>query len=557
MLTDYVAPESLQRLQDEFVSALGLPLRICSETGEFLTEKSPSALSVSLEQNPLAAMASAKLRGEAEAEGEGGILLSPFAAPAADGSVPIELDGEILGRIVVADAPPPVAAPAPVAPAGAGNQRLVHLMAAVIARRYNRQKLLRTRIGELAALYRLTAEFTSKRDLQSVLDLVCRTVVEVLSAKACAIRLLNEDRTELVAKAVANLSPKYLNKGPVAISASQIDREVMTTGKTVYIADLRIDPRTLYPAEAEREGIVSGLCAPLTYKGRSEGVIRVYTGEVHEFDWYERSLLEAIAAQAAAAIVNSRLYEEAVRGEELRRTLRLAGEVQRRMIPGEPPKLPGLDVAALYVPCFELGGDFYDFLPLGDHNLGVAVCDVVGKGVRASLLMASIRASLRAHATNIYDMARVMERVNRDLCIDTAISDFATMFYGVIDVRERRFTYANAGHPPPLLIRGGRFCHLSTGGGVLGIDPEGTWKCDTMIFRPGDAVVLFTDGLAEALDFHDEPFGRQRIELAAQTALQAGQSADGVTKHILWEMRRFVGLQAAPDDLTLIVIRVL
>ena len=520
-LTDYVAPESLQRLQDEFVSALGLPLRVCSESGEPLVAESP----------PGAAPP------EPPDERAG-------AAAGAFG-VPILLEGQLLGRIV------------PDKPLRPETLRLLRLMASVIARRWHRQRLLRTRIGELAALYRLTGEFTSRRDLQSVLDLVCRTVVEVLRAKACAIRLLNEDGSELLVKAVANLSADYLAKGPVALSASKIDQEVVSAGRTVYIADLRSDPRVLYPAEADREGIVSGICAPLNYKGRCEGVIRVYTGQPHEFDWYERSLLEAIAAQAAAAIVNARLYEEAERAADLRRALRLAGEVQRRMIPQSPPKLPGLDIAALYVPCFELGGDFYDFLPLGEANVGLAVCDVVGKGVRASLLTASIRASLRAHAANIYDMSLVMERVNRDLCADAAVSDFATMFYGVVDAETRRLTYANAGHSPPLLVRDGRLTHLSAGGGVLGIDPHGRWGHESVTLRPGDVVVIYTDGLTEALDFHDEPFGRQRAERAAQAAAAAGQSADAIAKHLLWEMRRFVGLQAAVDDLTLVAIRVL
>jgi sigma-B regulation protein RsbU (phosphoserine phosphatase) len=219
--------------------------------------------------------------------------------------------------------------------------------------------------------------------------------------------------------------------------------------------------------------------------------------------------------------------------------------------------MPGLDVAAIYVPCFELAGDFYDFLPLPSDNLGLAVCDVVGKGVRASLLTASIRASLRAHAMNIYDMSQVLRRVNRDLCADTLSSDFATLFYGVIDARNRRFTYANAGHVPPLFVRGQKVTHLNTGGGVLGVDTDLKWRQEVIPLLPGDVIVAHTDGLHEAMNFEDEPFGRKRVEQAAMAAVGQAQNAEGIAKHILWEMRRFVGLQTPHDDLTLVAIKVL
>jgi serine phosphatase RsbU (regulator of sigma subunit) len=171
--------------------------------------------------------------------------------------------------------------------------------------------------------------------------------------------------------------------------------------------------------------------------------------------------------------------------------------------------------------------------------------------------MASIRASLRAHALNIYDMSLVLERVNRDLCADTLVRDFATLFYGVIDYRMRRFTYANAGHVPPILVRDGQFCELATGGGVLGISPTEHWRHDHCALHGGDVVLAFTDGIPEALNYDDEPFGRERIGRAALTAIEAGRTAEGVAHHVLWEMRRFTGLQTNFDDLTLVVIKVL
>ena len=528
-----------------------LPIRLCDPEAKPLTK--PSAVQ------------SFALPGQGDAEksqvanAAEPFSSSPTSVPWCD--VPIVVHEEVVGRITTGTA----AQPGNVlqAPVGASMDvstrmlRYLGLMANVISRMCDREKQLRTRVEELAALYRITAEFTNRRDLQSLLNFVATSVVEVLGVKACSIRLLSEDRKELVIKAVANMSQEYLNKGPIVVAQSKIDNEVISTLKPVYIADERTDPRIMYPAEAKREGIVSALVAPLVYKGHPEGVIRVYSGKKHKFDWFEESLLMAIAGEAATAIVNSRLNDEAAHAATMRRALGMAAEVQRRMIPSQPPNLPGFQVAALYVPTYELGGDFYDFIDLPPDNMGFAICDVVGKGVRASLLMASIRASLRAHATGIYEMSEVVGRVNRDLCADVLSSDFATLFYGVLDYKSRRFTYTNAGHPSPLLIRAGQTCAMSSGGLPLGIEPAAKWGWDSFVVKSGDVILAYTDGLSEAMNFEDVAFGSKRVEQAALAAIGQGKNAEGILRHVLWEMRRFAGLQTRFDDLTLLAIKVL
>jgi len=523
-LFKYLRPDSLQKLQDSFSVVAQAPIRICGRDGSPLTGESEIGAAPSASEPP-------GLRSE-------------------DGrlEVPILLDCEVVGRV-----------------SGPGYENdpaqaeriatLLRLMANVIGRLCDRTAELHDRVEELAALHHLTAEFATQRDLQHLLDLITASASKVLRAKACSIRLLSDDHRELVIKAVHNLSGWYLDKGPIPLSESQIDQEVLGKLQPVYIADERNDPRVLYPAEARREGIVSALCAPLVFRGRAEGVIRVYMSELHEFDWFETSLLQAMAAQAAAAIVNARLYAEAVQAEETRRQLRLAAEVQRGMIPAEPPRLEGWDIGAVYVPCYELGGDFYDFIHLPKDNMGLAIADVVGKGVRASLLMASVRASLRAHAVNIYEMSRILSLVNRDLCADSLASDFTTLFYGVLDRSTGRLTYSNAGHSTPLLYKGGQWRRLTAGGGVLGIDPQATWTQEAVDLKKGDLLLLYTDGLTEAMNFEDKPFGLERVQAAASAALAVHSTAEQIVKHVLWEMRRFAGLQSRLDDLTLVALR--
>jgi phosphoserine phosphatase RsbU/P len=484
---------------------------------------------------------------------DGGTLAqaSSLLGPVGDGAgieAPIAIDGDAFGRVVIQ----------PSGPDALGDQAargFADLLADVLARLAGKQRELLTRIEQLATLYRLTAEFTGRRELQSVLDLVTQTVVKTMGAKASTIRLLNADRTELLVQSAANLSPEYLDKGPILVGESLIDSAVLDDLAPVYIEDLGIDPRVLYPAEAKREGLVSAFCVPMIYKGRAEGVLRVYMGGVHEFDWFERSLAAAIASEAAAAIVNSRLYREAIRGARMQRELRLASAVQRRMIPSEAPDIPGLDIGMVYVPCFELAGDFFDFIPLAENNLGIVVCDVVGKGVRASLLMASIRASLRAHASYVYELSDVIAHVNRDLCIETATSDFATLFYGVLNTDTGLFTYVNAGHMPAMLVRNGKCRELDTSGGIIGLDEESRWEHRSVQIDSGDTLMFYSDGLSDALNFQDESFGRSRIIKGLLNAVDEHEDAETITAHVLWEMRRFAGLQKRFDDLTIVTVK--
>ena len=477
---------------------------------------------------------------------DGTLLAGPAKHAPAPAQMRILLNGSHVGTIGLLGegVPPPE------------TVRLLGLMRDMLTRLVEQAHQLRERVDELAAVYKLTEVFTGRTQLAEVHPLVAETMAQITGADACSIRVFNADRTELLRVAAHGLTDAYMDKGPIRLADSEIDKKILETGQCVYIPDQRTDPRVLYKAEAQREGIVSALCAPMTYMGRVEGIIRVYTKRPHEFDWFQTSLICRVADQAASAIVNARLYQEALEASNIRRQLRLASEIQRRMIPTGPPQAPGLDIATIYVPCFEVGGDFYDFIEMTDGNLGVCVADVMGKGVPASLLMASVRSSLRAHAAHVYALSDVLTAVNDDLYGGSPESDFVTLFYGVLDVPAHRLTYCSAGHEPALLIRDGRAQALKANGGLIGILPDMLFRHDVLDLLAGDVLVICTDGVPEAMNFQEELFGRDRVRDAALDAVGRGEDARGVANHILWEVRRFAGLQTRCDDLTLVVIRV-
>ncbi|HVT80854.1 MAG TPA: GAF domain-containing protein, partial [Phycisphaerae bacterium] len=374
-LTEFLDQATLQDIQDSLVMVAQVKASILDDAGQPLTQ---TTVSERFSNRSAAIAAARRQKGDSN-------LDQPFSAP-------IIVNDIKLGSIVME---PTKAAPikssqvtrlakklnVPVEQIrgiidamneeGMGQRtasvQFLYLLANALSRLCSQEMQLRQRINELTALFNISTMLSGTRGLQQILDRITRAVAEALHVKSCSLRLLDDHRDELVIKSVYGLSEEYLKKGPVTVALSPIDRAALA-GQAVYIRDMTTDERVIYPHESQREGIVSSLVVGMVFKDRPIGVLRVYTAEIHEFTDVERKLLESIASQAAVAIENARLQEEAVEKERLERQVQIAAEVQRRMMPTRPPRVPGLDIAALYVPCFELGGDFYDFIPLGDHS---------------------------------------------------------------------------------------------------------------------------------------------------------------------------------------------
>jgi sigma-B regulation protein RsbU (phosphoserine phosphatase) len=164
--------------------------------------------------------------------------------------------------------------------------------------------------------------------------------------------------------------------------------------------------------------------------------------------------------------------------------------------------------------------------------------------------MASVRAALRAQVDNVYYLYEVIRRVNIMLYRDTTASEFVTLFYGVLDARNKQFTFCNAGHPPGLIRRGEEIIELTADNMVLGIDPDEQYRQAVVQLKSGDVLLLYTDGLTDAMNFKQEIFGKQRL---LDVFKQAANTAELVTEHILWEVRKYVGMAERTDDITMIV----
>lgn len=277
------------------------------------------------------------------------------------------------------------------------------------------------------------------------------------------------------------------------------------------------------------------------------------------YDASDRLLLSSAAEIFALMIENARLNDRALEQEKVRRDLALAAEVQRRLLPAQPPPSPAATIAAFTLPARSIGGDFYDFLDLSDGRIGIAIADIAGKGIAAALLTSVVQASLRmVSAENDITASRLAARMNRFLHRSTAASNYATFFYAQFDADGRRMRYVNAGHNPPYLVRrtsdGVEITDLCAGGMVLGLFPDADYEDAEVHLRPGDLFVAFTDGVTEARNDRDEEFGEDRLKDLLREAV--GAPAPEVSTMLADRMRGWIAGAEQHDDLTFVVVRV-
>ncbi len=565
-LTDVLDIPTLQQIQDSFTALTRFSTTIRDADGNPVTRPSDMA-SLARSDRVLEFL----IAGDVAAENKAGFVAPIVVNDEVLGSITIEAPTNEQGKIPIASRgnfekltqalglPAERAAEViqiverEVAPSRAASLQFLYLLANSIARLCYKDFELGKRVEELSALYRMSTVLAGHRNLQHVLDTAVQTAAEVMNVKAVSIRLIDDAGKSLIPRATCGLTDKYIHKGPINPERSEIFKKALA-GDVVVVEDIPNDPRVLYPQYARDEGLASMLVAGMQFQGRPIGTVQVFTGEKRRFTRYERDLLKAMAQLLAAAIQHAKLDAMRRAAEQIQHQVRLAADVQKRMLPRGVPNVPPLDIAARYVPSAQLGGDFYDFIPL-NGNLGVCVGDVVGKGVAASLLMASVRASLRAYTQDVYDLDEIISRVNIALSRDTRDNEFATLFYGVVDPTTRRMTYCNAGHEPTLLLRDGQFHVLDTGGMIVGIDPNQKYEKGVIDLKAGDMLLLYSDGLCDAQSFDGRRFGRQRIKDAMLAARETTTAHDALS-HVLWEMRRFAGLNDRTDDTTLVMIRV-
>ena len=297
---------------------------------------------------------------------------------------------------------------------------------------------------------------------------------------------------------------------------------------------------------------------PLIAQGKLAGIMLVdHPANGRELDQRRMNLLTGIASQTALAIETNHLQAEAAERQRLERELEVARDIQMSFLPERAPAIPHLDVAAYYRAARQVGGDFYDFIHLKDGTWGLVVADVADKGIPAALYMALSRTLLRAVARSRNDPAVTLERVNELLLADTHSDLFVTMWYGIWNPGDQSLFYASAGHNPPLLLqnKAQQIQLLKLKGIALGVLEDISLPTDKIHLAPGDTLIIYTDGITEALAGDGTEFGMNRLENAVRTHARA--SAQDLVEAVIADLDRFTGAEPPFDDLTLVAARCL
>lgn len=248
-----------------------------------------------------------------------------------------------------------------------------------------------------------------------------------------------------------------------------------------------------------------------------------------------------------------RLFEEARERQRMAEELRVAAEIQARLLPTAPPQIDGWDLATVWAPCREVGGDYFDFIRgRQDGRLAIAVGDIAGKGAGAALLMSSLHAAVRAQSRLGMPVPELMESINRYVCESTPADKFLTLFYGELDLETGVLDYSNAGHVPPFVLRAtGEQLRLISGGPAMGILSEGVYERGTTRLEEGDALLLFSDGVTELFNGRGDQFGDERLSAAVAPGMAASQMCERIRR----AGQQFARGRAPSDDTALVVVR--
>ncbi len=413
------------------------------------------------------------------------------------------------------------------------------------------QRLMQA-VAELTILNDLARLISSTMEVDGILDRVVHSAIKTIGAEQGVISLMEASHSTPLRTLVRGVDTSRPGK-PMRLN-DLLSGWLIKHRKPLVLDDLSQDSRfNRVMPKGNRIRTVLGV--PLSSRGNLIGVITLFNKKREErFSDDDVRMLSIIAAQSAQVIENARLYEQEKELQRIERELEMAREMQMALLPKQVPQLPGFEITGISMPARQVGGDYFDFIQISDHRLGIALGDVAGKGIPAALLMANLQAILRGEAHLGQTPVETISRVNHVLYLNTEPRQFATLFYGVLDLRQRVLEYVNAGHNYPIWVSSDGRCEaLKTGGLLLGMMPEYPYESGRLTLGAGDLLLIYSDGVNESLDPHDEQFGESRIRsfLEEERQLTAQELCDKLVDRV----KRHADGQPQTDDITLVVLK--
>jgi phosphoserine phosphatase RsbU/P len=411
----------------------------------------------------------------------------------------------------------------------------------------------RNALIEMSTIVEATKRLNSTLDLAELLNIILQLTTRHTGAERGTVFLVDRDAGE-----IWSLVGLGLDQHEIRLPITKgIAGWVAMHGEVVNLEDAYTDSR-FEPEVDLRLGFrtKSLLCLPIRSKNDEViGVLQLLNKKAGPFTRANENLLAAISDHVALALENAQLHRDSLQKQRMERDLALARSIQIGLLPDRPPKLEGFDIAVSHRPSLEVGGDYYDFIPLTSDTILIVVADVEGKGVGSAMVMANLQATLHALLAHVHALERLVESLSDMMLADTRGQKFMTMFVALLDRSHRSLHYVNAGHVQPAVIRAkGGVDLLTEGGMVVGLFPGAKYERGHVKLHPGDIVVACTDGITEADNSDEQEFGSQRlIDMVAQ---ERSLSAEQIVTSVLTEVDEFSRGGTHEDDRVIMVLKV-
>lgn len=401
----------------------------------------------------------------------------------------------------------------------------------------------------LALLYDISLEMGSTLQIDELVHKIAAAVKQKIDYHTFSIFLLDEKQGLLRPRFVIRSNEQENQKLVLPLGTGLIGTAAKMN-EPLRIGDVTKDSRYLnIHTEARSELVV-----PLASKGKVVGVVDLESTQVNYFTEYHQRFLMTLASRIASALVNAELYERVAENEKrISREMKIAREIQHQLMPDEVPSIPPLEMAVLFKPVAQLGGDLYDWIEFDDGRLAIAVGDVAGKGAPAALYGALSSGVIRTRAGRKYPPGQMLELVNKTLYQRPIEGQYVAVTYAVYDPKTRAIALANSGLPYPLLVRAGQPTFLDIGGIPLGLFPDSKYQETALQLQAGDVLVFYSDGVVEMRNDAGDEFGLRR--LAEVVRANHEQPAAEIVKAVNSALAEFIGKIRPQDDRTMIVAK--
>jgi phosphoserine phosphatase RsbU/P len=409
-------------------------------------------------------------------------------------------------------------------------------------------------VDRLSLLYSLSQQLNSSLDLDEVLNTLMDEVIAALHAERGFI-MLRKANQELEFQVARGMDQTEIEDPEFQISRSVVDKTA-ENGQALLTSDAQLDTRFNMRQSIMAKGLRAILCVPIKIKDQLIGIIYVDNRlRAGIFTTADLDLLNSIAASAAVAIENARLYKLAVEKSRMETELQLARNVQLSLLPRDIPQIPGWEFSAFWQPARQVGGDYYDFIPFSNGLLGLVIADVTDKGMPAALFMASARNILRASIDGCSKITEGIAKANKLIEGESNSQMYISMVYACLDPTQGNLSYVNAGHNPPIHfhMKNRSFSYFEKTGMWLGVDVNSVFGEESESISPEDLIILYTDGVSEAENPKGESFGVSGLETVIRD--QCRDKPSELCQTVIREVLRFTQSSELADDITLLIIK--